>query len=105
VLHNGADSLTRSETGPILTHMATDKPTFAKLKKFADVFKAARERNDNESNTVMILIKFFEEVLGYDPLAGEITKELPVKDRFCDFAILLGSKTDEGKARMKLRDS
>ena len=79
--------------------MTTDKSTLAKLKKFADVFKAARERNDNESNTVMILIKFFEEVLGYDPLAGEITKELPVKDRFCDFAIVLGAKTDEGKPR------
>jgi predicted type IV restriction endonuclease len=79
--------------------MAIDKPTLSKLKKFAEVFKAARERNDNESNTVMILIKLFEEVLGYDPLAGEITKELPVKDRFCDFAIMLGGKTDEGKPK------
>lgn len=85
--------------GNILTPMPIDKPTLLKLKKFADVFKAARERNDNESNTVMILIKLFEEVLGYDPLAGEITKELPVKDRFCDFAIMLGGKTDEGKPK------
>jgi hypothetical protein len=83
----------------ISSAMPIDKPVSAKLRKFADVFKAARERNDNESNTVMILIKFFEEVLGYDPLAGEITKELPVKDRFCDFAILLGAKTDDGKPR------
>ena len=79
--------------------MPIDKPTLAKLKKFADVFKAARERNDNESNTVMILVKFFEEVLGYDPLTGEITKEIPVKDRFCDFAVVLGGKTDEGKPK------
>lgn len=79
--------------------MPIDKPTLAKLKKFAEVFKAARERNDNESNTVMILIKLFEEVLGYDALTGEITKELPVKDRFCDFAIVLGGKTDEGKPK------
>lgn len=79
--------------------MPLDKLISAKLRKFADVFKAARERNDNESNTVMILIKFFEEVFGYDPLSGEITKEIPVKERFCDFAIVLGAKTDDGKPK------
>jgi hypothetical protein len=79
--------------------MSVDKLVIAKLRKFADVFRAARERNDNESNTVMILIKFFEEVFGYDPLAGEITKEIPVKERFCDFAIVLGAKTEEGKPK------
>jgi predicted type IV restriction endonuclease len=77
--------------------MSIDKPTLAKLKKFADAFKAARERNANESDTVMILIKFFEEVLGYDPLSGEITKEIPVKERYCDFAIVLDRKTEERK--------
>jgi len=65
--------------------MPIDKPTLTKLKKFADVFKSARDRNVDESNTVMYLIKFFEEVLGYDPLAGEITTEIPIKDRYCDF--------------------
>jgi hypothetical protein len=79
--------------------MSIDKPTLAKLNKLADAFKAARERNENESNTVQILIKFFEEVLGYDQLAGEIPMELPVKDRFCDFAIQLGGKTDEGQPK------
>ncbi|MDB6065565.1 MAG: hypothetical protein JWR26_1773 [Pedosphaera sp.] len=72
--------------------MAIDKPTSVKLKKFADVFQAARERKADESNTVMYLVKFFEEVLGYDPLAGEITKEIPIKDRNCDFAIFLDGK-------------
>jgi hypothetical protein len=85
--------------GNNLSRMITDKSTLAKLKKFGDVFKAARERNDNESNTVMFLTKFFEEVLGYDSLAGEITKEIPIKDRFCDFAIVLGAKTEEGKPK------
>lgn len=79
--------------------MSIDKPTLTKLKKFADVFKAARERNADESNTVMYLIKFFEEVLGYDPLVGEITKEIPIKERYCDFAIVLGAKTDDGKPK------
>lgn len=79
--------------------MPIDKQTLAKLKKFADVFKAARDRNADESNTVMFLIKFFDEVLGYDPLAGEITTEIPIKDRYCDFAIVLDAKTDDGKPK------
>ena len=57
--------------------MPIDKPTLTKLKKFADVFKAARERNADESNTVVYLIKFFEEVLGYDPLARSPAIDLP----------------------------
>ena len=81
----------------MLTNMPIDKPTLAKLNKFADAFKAARERNANESDTVMILIKFFDEVLGYNPLSGEITKEIPIKERFCDFAIMLDRKNVERK--------
>lgn len=72
--------------------MPIDKPTLAKLRKFAKVFADARERGANESDTVMYLIKFFEEVLEYDPLAGEISKEVPIKDRSCDFGIRLDDK-------------
>ena len=79
--------------------MPIDKQTLSKLKKFAEVFKAARERNADESNTVIYLIKFFEEVLGYDPLSGEITTEIPIKERYCDFAIVLDGKTDDGKPK------
>ena len=32
----------------------------------------------------MYLVKFFEEVLGFDSLKGEISKELAIKDRYCD---------------------
>jgi hypothetical protein len=35
----------------------------------------------------MYLVKFFEEVLGYDSLKGEISKELQIKDRYCDLAL------------------
>ena len=35
--------------------MAIDKATLVKLKKFAQVFKDARDRNANESDTVMYL--------------------------------------------------
>lgn len=67
--------------------MVLDKPTINKLKKYSQVFKDARERNINESDTVMYLVKFFEDVLGYDSLAGDISKEVSIKDRYCDFGI------------------
>jgi hypothetical protein len=35
----------------------------------------------------MFLVKFFEEVFGYDSLKGEISKELSIKDRYCDIAL------------------
>lgn len=72
--------------------MPIDKDTLNKLKKFAKVFTDARDREANESDTVMYLIEFFKEVLGYDPLLGDISKEIPVNDRFCDFGIRLDNK-------------
>ncbi len=67
--------------------MAIDKATITNLKKFATAFQEARDRGANESDTVMFLVKFFEEVLGYDSLKGEISKELSIKDRYCDIAL------------------
>ncbi len=67
--------------------MAVSKDTLAQLRRFAAAFKEARERNANESDTVMYLVKFFEDVLGYDPLKGEISKEVAIKDRYCDVAL------------------
>jgi hypothetical protein len=67
--------------------MSLDKSTSAQLKRFAAAFKDARERGANESDTVMYLVKFFEEVLGYDSLKGEISKELAIRDRYCDIAL------------------
>jgi hypothetical protein len=81
--------------------MDLDKQTLGKLKKYSMVFKEAKSREANESNTVMYLIKFFEEVLGYDSLSGEITKEIAIKDRYCDFGIRLDGNLKlliEGKA-------
>lgn len=69
--------------------MYLDKSTRNNLKKFTQVFNEAQERNINESDTVMYLIKFFEDVLGYNSLAGEISKEVSIKDRYCDFGIKL----------------
>jgi hypothetical protein len=67
--------------------MALDKQTAFQLDRFATAFRDARERGANESDTVMYLVKFFEEVFGYDSLKGEISKELSIKDRYCDIAL------------------
>jgi len=67
--------------------MALDRPTISQLQRFATAFKDARERGANESDTVMFIVKFFEELLGYDSLKGEISKELAIKDRYCDIAL------------------
>jgi predicted type IV restriction endonuclease len=64
-----------------------DKQTATQLERYATAFREARERGANESDTVMYLVKFFEEVLGYDALKGEISKELAIKDRYCDVAL------------------
>jgi hypothetical protein len=69
--------------------MYLDRHTLQMLKKYAKVFNDARAREVNESDTVMYLIKFFEDVLGYDSLSGEISKEVSIKDRYCDFGIKL----------------
>ena len=69
--------------------MGVERATLQKLKRYAQVFKEAADRNANESDTVMFLVKFFEDVLGYDSLAGEISKEVCIKDRYCDFGIRL----------------
>src|SRR5215212_2858261 len=67
--------------------MALQKDVLFQLRRFAAAFRDARDRGANESDTVMYLVKFCEEVLGYDSLKGEISKELAIKDRFCDVAL------------------
>src|ERR1700687_3964017 len=67
--------------------MAIDKITLNFLKKYAGVFRDARDRGANEADTVMYLVKFLEDVLGYDSLKGEISKEFAIKERYCDLAL------------------
>ena len=55
--------------------MAIEKAVLNQLRRFAGAFREARDRGANESDTVMFLVKFFEEVLGYDialKIAGTI---------------------------------
>ncbi len=89
--------------------MAIDKLTASKLKLYSQVFKEARERGANESDTVMLLIKMFEDALGYDSLSGEITKEIAIKERYCDFCVKIDGEIKyiiEAKAsgNKKLKD-
>ena len=72
--------------------MDLDKQSLQKLTKYAQVFRDARDRGANESDTVLYLVKFFEDVLGYDSLAGEISKEVAIKERYCDFGIKLNGE-------------
>lgn len=67
--------------------MDLDKQTLGKLKKFAQVFNEAKTREANEADTVMYLVHFFEAVLGYDSLSGEISKEVAIKEKYCDLGI------------------
>jgi hypothetical protein len=69
------------------TEMALERAITNQLARFATAFRDARERGANESDTVMFLVKFFEELLGFDSLKGEISKELAIKDRYCDIAL------------------
>jgi predicted type IV restriction endonuclease len=69
--------------------MGMPKDVLAQVRRFAMAFKEARDRGANESDTAMYLVKFFEEVLGYDSLRGEISKEHAIKDRYCDIALKL----------------
>lgn len=81
--------------------MALDKTVLNQLRRFATAFREARDREANESNTVMYLVKFFEEVLEYDSLKGDISKELAIKDRYCDVALKIDGTVRillEGKA-------
>lgn len=58
------------------------------LKKFLPHLLKAREDNLNEADTLLRIIKVFEEVLDYDPMA-EITREAQVRDKYVDLAIKL----------------
>ena len=56
------------------------------LKKIIPYLLKAQEDNLNEADTVLRLVKFFEEVLSYDPMT-EITREKQIKDKYVDLAI------------------
>ncbi len=63
------------------------------LKKFQPIVSAARTKDINESDTVVIITDMLSDLFGYDKYS-DITSEQAVKKTFCDLAIRI-----EGKVR------
>jgi len=72
--------------------MELDRSTASRLRKYAQVLRDARDRSAAEADTVMLISKFLEDVLGYDPLSGEISREHQIQGRYCDLAIKIGGE-------------
>lgn len=58
----------------------------AHLKRFQTILAAARARDVNESDTVILVTDILGELFGYDKYA-EITSEHAIRGTFCDLAI------------------
>ncbi len=56
------------------------------LKRYVPHLLQAQRDNMNEADTLQRLIKVFEDVLGYDPLA-EISREAQLKNKYVDVAL------------------
>lgn len=61
------------------------------LRKYQDVLQAAKGRDVNESDTVVIVQDFLSEVCGYDKY-GEVTTEFAIRGTFCDLAVKVDGK-------------
>lgn len=60
----------------------------AGLKKFQPILAAAKARDVNESDTVVIVTDLLQDIFGYDKYA-EITSEHAIRGTYCDLAIKL----------------
>lgn len=58
------------------------------LKRFQPIVEAARGRDVNESDTVVIVTDLLQEIFGYDKYS-EITSEHMIRGTFCDLAVKL----------------
>jgi predicted type IV restriction endonuclease len=61
------------------------------LKKFQPIVEAAKSRDVNESDTVVIVTDLLQEIFGYDKYA-EITSEHMIRSTFCDLAVKIDGK-------------
>lgn len=61
------------------------------IKKFQPVLTAAKTRDVNESDTVIIVTDMLQEVFGYDKYS-EITSEHAIRGTYCDLATKLEGK-------------
>jgi hypothetical protein len=58
----------------------------AGLKRFQGILTAAKSRDVNESDTVIIIMDMLSEIFGYDKYS-EVTSEHAIRGTFCDLAI------------------
>ena len=63
----------------------------AGLKKFQPILQAARTRDVNESDTVVIITDMLQEIFGYDKYS-DITSEHMIRGTYCDLAVKLDSE-------------
>ncbi|MDR0305598.1 MAG: type I restriction enzyme HsdR N-terminal domain-containing protein [Chitinispirillales bacterium] len=61
------------------------------LPRFQQIVKNARDRDVNESDTVVIISDIFADILGYDKYL-EVTREFAIKGTFCDLAVKINDK-------------
>lgn len=61
------------------------------LKKYQPILEAAKARDVNESDTVVVITDLLQDIFGYDKY-NEITSEHMVRGTFCDLAIKLDGK-------------
>ena len=61
------------------------------IKKYRNLFKRAKDRDVNESDTVTIITDVLSDICGYDKYA-EITREYAIRNTFCDLAIKIDDK-------------
>jgi type I restriction and modification enzyme subunit R-like protein len=70
-----------------LPRRAAERVT-AGLKKFQPILAAAKTRDVNESDTVVIVTDLLQEIFGYDKYS-EISSEHMIRGTFCDLAVKL----------------
>lgn len=63
------------------------------LKKFQPIVQAAKARDINESDTVVILTDMLQEIFGYDKYS-EISSEHMIRSTFCDLSIKLNGELE-----------
>ena len=61
------------------------------IKKYRNIFKIAKNRDVNESDTVTIITDVLSDICGYDKYS-EITREYAIRNTFCDLAIKIDDK-------------
>ena len=61
------------------------------LRKYQKLFRDAKDRDVNESDTVRIITDFLDEVLGFDKYT-EVTSEYAIRGTYVDLAVKLGSE-------------